>query len=55
MDLNFLTEGQRAVFAGIAHRAGFIDEATGVVKAVSPQASMLPEESRFIQRVLNAK
>ncbi len=55
MDLNFLSEGQRAVFAGIAHRAGFIDEAAGVIKAVSPQASMLPEERRFIQRILNAE
>jgi hypothetical protein len=55
MDLNLLTEGQRAVFAGIASRAGFIDEAAGVVKAISPQATMLPEESRFLQRVLSAK
>jgi len=55
MDLNFLTEGQRAVFAGIAHRAGFVQEAEGVLKAISPRASMLPEELRFVERILNKK
>jgi thioredoxin-like negative regulator of GroEL len=52
MDLNFLTEGQRAVFAAIASSAGFRDEAAGVVKAISPRASMLPEERRCLERAL---
>ncbi|MDZ4401060.1 hypothetical protein [Prosthecobacter sp.] len=46
MDLNLLTEGQRAVFAAIAHSGGFHDEAKGVIKSISPKASMLPEERR---------
>lgn len=44
MDLNALSEGQRAVFAAIAHRGGFPDEARGIVKAINPKAGMLPEE-----------
>jgi tetratricopeptide (TPR) repeat protein len=46
MDLNLLTEGQRAVFAAIAHSGGFADEAKGVIKAINPKADMLPEERR---------
>lgn len=46
MDLNFLTEGQRAVFAAIAHSGGFTEEAQGVIKKINPKASMLPEERR---------
>jgi hypothetical protein len=52
MDLNPLTEGQRAVFAAIAKSGGFHDEATGVVKAINPQASMLPEERRCYEAPL---
>lgn len=52
IDLNPLTEGQRAVFAAIASSAGFVDEARGVIKTISPQASMLPEERRCFDRVL---
>lgn len=50
MDLNFLTEGQRAVFAAIANSGGFHDEAIGVLKAINPKAGMLPEEKRFFDR-----
>lgn len=46
MDLNPLTEGQRAVFAAIAHSGGFTEEAKGVIKKINPKASMLPEERR---------
>ncbi|MBE2286859.1 MAG: hypothetical protein IAE77_25605 [Prosthecobacter sp.] len=46
MDLNFLSEGQRAVFAAIAHSGGFTEEARGVIKAINPKADMLPEERR---------
>ena len=52
MDLNLLTEGQRAVFAAIAHSGGFHDEAKGVIQAISPKASMLPEERRCYERAL---
>ncbi len=55
IDLNPLTEGQRAVFAAIASSGGFRDEAKGVIKAISPQASMLPEERRCFDRVLESK
>ena len=56
IDLNPLTEGQRAVFAAIASSGGFHDEAKGVVKKdISPQASMLPEERRCYDRVLESK
>ncbi len=46
IDLNPLSEGQRAVFAAIANSAGFRDEAVGVVKGIDPRAAMLPEERR---------
>ncbi|MDB6006245.1 MAG: hypothetical protein JWR15_3232, partial [Prosthecobacter sp.] len=52
IDLTPLTEGPRAVFAAIASSAGFVDEARGVIKSISPQASMLPEERRCFDRVL---
>lgn len=54
MDLNLLTEGQRAVFAAIANSGGFHDEALGVVKAISPKAGMLPEERRCFELVFAA-
>ncbi|MFO1485963.1 MAG: hypothetical protein U1F71_21560 [Verrucomicrobiaceae bacterium] len=53
MDLNLLSEGQRAVFAVIARDAGFRDEAVGVARAINPKASMLPEERRCFEKVLN--
>lgn len=46
MDLNFLSEGQQAVFAAIAHSGGFTEEARGVIRKISPKADMLPEERR---------
>lgn len=46
MDLNFLSEGQQAVFAAIAHSGGFTEEARGVIKKINPKADMLPEERR---------
>lgn len=49
MDLNALSEGQRAVFAAIAHKGGFANEALGVVKAIDPRSRMLPEEQRCYQ------
>lgn len=52
MDLNSLSEGQRAVFAAIAHDGGFREEAAQVVKAISPQAVMLPEEKRCFEKAL---
>lgn len=55
IDLNPLTEGQRAVFAAIANSAGFHDEARGVIKAISPKASMLPEERRCFDLAQMAK
>jgi hypothetical protein len=55
IDLNPLTEGQRAVFAAIANSSGFHNEALGVIKAISPKASMLPEERRCYDRVLEKK
>jgi tetratricopeptide (TPR) repeat protein len=55
MDLNPLTEGQRAVFAAIADSGGFHNEALGVIKAINPRATMLPEERRCFERVLELK
>ncbi len=52
IDLNPLTEGQRAVFAAIANGGGFHDEAVGVIKAINPKAGMLPEERRCFERAL---
>jgi tetratricopeptide (TPR) repeat protein len=52
MDLNRLTEGQRAVFAAIARSGGFREEAAGVIKAINPKAHMLPEEKRCFERAL---
>lgn len=52
MDLNPLTEGQRAVFAAIARAGGFRDEAVRVVQAISPRAGMLPEERHCYERAL---
>ena len=53
MDLNLLTEGQRAVFAAIAAANGFRSEALGVVKAINPQVRMFPEERSLYNRVFN--
>jgi len=53
MDLNLLTEGQRAVFAAIAASNGFRSEALGVVKAINPQIRMFPEERSLYNRVFN--
>ena len=47
-----LTEGQRAVFAAIANSGGFHDEASGVIKAINPKATMLPEERQCYERAL---
>ncbi|MFC5455558.1 hypothetical protein [Prosthecobacter fluviatilis] len=55
IDLNPLTEGQRAVFAAIANSGGFHNEALGVIKAINPKASMLPEEQRCFESVLAKK
>jgi tetratricopeptide (TPR) repeat protein len=55
IDLNPLTEGQRAVFAAIADSGGFHNEALGVIKSINPKASMLPEEQRCFESVLNKK
>ncbi|HBJ85878.1 MAG TPA: hypothetical protein DDZ88_18795 [Verrucomicrobiales bacterium] len=52
MDLNRLTEGQRAVFASIARSGGFREEAAGVIKAIDPKARMLPEEKRCFEKAL---
>jgi|UniRef100_UPI003784F5D1 hypothetical protein len=52
MDLNQLSEGQRAVFASIARSGGFREEAAGVIKAINPKAHMLPEEKRCFERAL---
>lgn len=52
MDLNFLTEGQQAVFAAIAHNGGFTEEARDVIKKINPKAGMLPEERRCFERAL---
>lgn len=52
MDLNPLSEGQRAVFAAIAREGGFRDEAARIVQAISPQAGMLPEEKRCYEKAL---
>lgn len=52
MDLNPLSEGQRAVFAAIARSAGFRDEAVRIVQAISPRAGMLPEERRCYEKAL---
>jgi tetratricopeptide (TPR) repeat protein len=55
IDLNPLTEGQRAVFAAIANSGGFHDEAMGVIKSINPKASMLPEEQRCYESVMAKK
>ncbi|WP_395748419.1 hypothetical protein [Prosthecobacter sp.] len=55
IDLNPLTEGQRAVFAAIANSSGFHDDAMGVIKKINPKATMLPEERRCYERVAQAK
>jgi len=55
IDLNLLTEGQRAVFAAIANSSGFHNEALGVIKAINPKASMLPEEQHCYESVLEKK
>ena len=55
IDLNPLTEGQRAVFAAIANSGGFHDEAMGVIKSINPKASMLPEEQRCFESVMAKK
>ncbi len=52
MDLNVLTEGQRAVFAAIASSAGFGAQAVDVIKAINPRAVMYPEERRCYDRAL---
>ncbi|MBK8093942.1 MAG: hypothetical protein IPK32_18720 [Verrucomicrobiaceae bacterium] len=53
MDLNHLTEGQRAVFAAIAAAGGFKEQAIGVIKDISPQAIMFPEERACYMRAIN--
>ncbi|MBB5031367.1 hypothetical protein [Prosthecobacter vanneervenii] len=55
IDLNPLTEGQRAVFAAIANSGGFHNEAMGVIKDIKPQARMLPEEQRCYESVVNSE
>lgn len=55
MDLNHLTEGQRAVFAAIAASAGFQEQALGVAKAIDPKSSMFPEERTCYERVFRAR
>ncbi len=55
IDLNPLTEGQQAVFAAIANSGGFHDQALEVLKKINPKASMLPEEQRCYERVLEKK
>lgn len=52
MDLNKLTEGQRAVYAGIAALAGFQSEARQIVGSIASNATMLPEERRMFDDVL---
>ncbi len=52
IDLNPLTEGQRAVFAAIANSGGFHAEAAGVIKSISPKVGMLPEERRCFEKVM---
>ena len=51
MDLNHLTEGQRAVFAAVAASGGFTNEALGVIRAIDPRARMFPEERMLYNRV----
>jgi hypothetical protein len=53
MDLNLLTEGQRAVFAAVAATAGFRNEALGVIRAIDPRARMFPEERTLYNRVVH--
>jgi tetratricopeptide (TPR) repeat protein len=53
MDLNLLSEGQRAVFAYIASSGGFQDEANGVIRAIDPKARMFPEERRLYNRTIH--
>jgi uncharacterized protein HemY len=52
MDLNLLTEGQRAVFAAVASTAGFSEEAAGVIRAIDPRARMFPEERSLYKRAI---
>ena len=51
MDLNLLTQGQRAVFAAVASAAGFHEQALTVVNAIDPKAVMYPEERMCYLRV----
>lgn len=51
MDLNFLTQGQQAVFAAVASAAGFHDKALSVIKKIDPKAVMYPEERTCYLRV----
>lgn len=53
MDLNNLTEGQRAVFAAIAAAGGYKQQAMEVVRDISPKAVMFPEERVCYQRAVN--
>lgn len=51
MDLNLLSEGQRAVFAAIAAASGFRSEALNVANAISPQSRMFPEERNLYNQI----
>lgn len=51
MDLNELTEGQRAVYAGIAAAAGFEPEAAQIARSIAANATMLPEERRLFESI----
>ncbi len=51
MDLNELTEGQRAVYAGIAASAGYEPEAIEIAGSIAAKARMLPEERRFFDAI----
>lgn len=53
IDLNFLTQGQQAVFAAIAKAGGFRKEAQQVLQAIPPDSSMLPEEKALMKTALS--
>jgi tetratricopeptide (TPR) repeat protein len=51
MDLNELSEGQRAVYAGIAASAGFKKEAGEIARSIAAKATMLPEERVMFEAI----
>lgn len=51
MDLNKLTEGQRAVYAGIAEDAGFQEEARAIIGSIASNATMMPEERSMFDAI----